>query len=101
MNRYKSSIPAEFRVALNMNGLRGRMLRLPPPAKHPRREILLIYGSRSSLESVYGFAKALNECGGVTVPDLPGIGGMQNFYRLNERPSLDTMADYVASFIKL
>jgi pimeloyl-ACP methyl ester carboxylesterase len=39
--------------------------------------------------------------GTVTMPDLPGFGGMDSFYKIDEMPDLDTMADYLASFIKL
>jgi len=88
---------------LNMNDLNGRMLRLPSNAssKQNRREILLIYGHHSSLERMYGIAEALSEFGSVTMPDLPGCGGMDSFYKLGMKPNLNTMADYLASFVKL
>lgn len=83
-----------------MNGIRGRMLRMsPPPGK--KREILLLYGHHSSLERMFGFAEILNRYGAVTMPDLPGFGGMESFYKINEKPVLDTYADYLAAFIKL
>ncbi len=75
------------------------MMRLPPKAKN--REILLVYGHHASLERVYGFAEYLNRYGAVTVPDLPGFGGMDSFYRIGREPTIDAMADYLASFIKL
>src|SRR5690606_17925654 len=59
------------------------------------------YGRHSSIERVYGLAQALNNYGAVTVPDLPGFGGMDSFYKINEKPDIDTMADYLASVIKL
>lgn len=93
-------IPAEFVIPLNMNGLRGRLLRLPAK-KTGAREILLIYGHHSSLERWYSFAEVLNDYGAVTVPDLPGFGGMDSFYKIGEKPDIDTMADYLASVIKL
>lgn len=100
MNKFMSSVPPEFLATLNMNGLRGRMLRLP--AEGPtRREILFVYGHRSTIESVYGYVQTLRSFGAVTVPDLPGIGGMESFFKLKERPTLDTMAGYLASFVKL
>jgi pimeloyl-ACP methyl ester carboxylesterase len=88
---------------LNMNGLSGRMLKLPASAnsKKQKRDILLIYGHHASLERMYGIAAALSEFGSVTMPDLPGCGGMESFHKLGMKPNLDTMADYVASFIKL
>lgn len=93
-------IPAEYIVPLNMNGLRGRMLRLPPP-KGKSREALVIYGHHSSLERLYSLAQVINEDIGVTMPDMPGFGGMDSFYKIHEKPDLDTMADYLASFVKL
>lgn len=93
-------IPAEYVVPFNINKLRGRMLRMPAP-KNKKREILLIYGHHSSLERMYAFAEVLNDYGSVTMPDLPGFGGMDSFYKIGEKPTLDTMADYLASVVKL
>lgn len=93
-------IPAEFIVPLNMNGLKGRMLRMPPP-KGTTREALVIYGHHSSLERFYSLAQNVNDDVGVTMPDMPGFGGMDSLYTINEKPDLDTMADYLASVIKL
>jgi len=84
-----------------MNGLRGRMLRLPARHQGSTREILLVYGHHSSLERIKGIAELLAQYGNVTVPDLPGFGGMQPMYNIGIKPSLDNLADYLASFIKL
>jgi pimeloyl-ACP methyl ester carboxylesterase len=83
-----------------MNGLRGRMLRLPP-TNGKKREILIVYGHHASLERYAGLAELLNDFGGVTMPDLPGFGGMESFYKLHEKPTLDNYADYLAAFVKL
>jgi pimeloyl-ACP methyl ester carboxylesterase len=91
---------ADYILPLNINGLQGRMLRMPPP-KGKRREIMYIYGHHSSLERNFGVAEFLNKYGGVTVPDLPGFGGMDAFYKIGREPTLDNMADYLAAFIKL
>jgi len=93
-------IPAEYIVPLNMNSLKGRMLRMPPP-KGKKREVLLIYGHHASLERMYSIAEVINDYAGVTMPDLPGFGGMDSFYKIGEKPNIDTMADYLASVIKL
>jgi pimeloyl-ACP methyl ester carboxylesterase len=85
---------------LYMNGLRGRMLCMPAP-KSKKREILLLYGHHASLERMFGFAEILNKYGAVTMPDLPGFGGMDSFYKLHEDANLDAFADYLAAFIKL
>lgn len=83
-----------------MNRLRGRMLHMPA-RKAKQREILLVYGHHASLERLYGLAELLNDFGAVTMADLPGFGGMDSFYKIGEKPTLDNLADYLASFIKL
>ena len=94
--------PTEKHItSLNMNGLRGRMLAMPGKGDKKSREILLLYGHHASLERMFGFAEVLNRYGTVTMPDLPGFGGMQSFYSIGEKPTLDNYADYLASFIKL
>lgn len=96
----KERKPAEFIVPLRMNRLRGRMLYIPP-SKTKKREFLLIYGHHASLERLFGLADTLSDYGSVTMPDLPGFGGMESFYRIGEKPTLDNMADYLAAFVKL
>lgn len=91
---------ADYILPLNINDLQGRMLRMPPP-KGRRREIMYVYGHHASLERNFGVAEYLNKYGGVTVPDLPGFGGMDPFYKIGRQPTLDDMADYLAAFIKL
>lgn len=76
------------------------MLRMPGP-KTRKREILFIYGHHSSLERQFGLIEILSRYGTVTVPDLPGFGGMQSFYKIKEKPTLDNLADYLAAFVKL
>lgn len=85
---------------LLMNGLQGRMLRMPAN-NGKNSEILLVYGHHSTLERWWGVIQDLNQYGSVTVPDLPGFGGMQSFYKIGEKPDIDTLADYLAAFVKL
>jgi pimeloyl-ACP methyl ester carboxylesterase len=92
--------PADFIEPLNINGLDGRMLHMPAPTTR-NREILLIYGHHAMLERWWGLVQNLNEFGAVTMPDLPGFGGMDSFYKINRRPTIDAFADYLAAFIKL
>jgi pimeloyl-ACP methyl ester carboxylesterase len=85
---------------LHINGMDGRVLRLPsPPSK--KREMLVLYGHHASIERLSGLAEAVNEYGSVTMPDLPGFGGMSSFYKIGEKPTIDNYADYLASIIKL
>lgn len=100
VKRAKAKKPADYIVSLYMNGLQGRMLRLPPP-RGKKREILLVYGHHASIERMFGVAEDLNQYGGVTLPDLPGFGGMESFYKIGEKPTLDNLADYLAAFVKL
>ncbi|MCA9328638.1 alpha/beta hydrolase [Candidatus Saccharibacteria bacterium] len=87
--------------SLNINGLRGRMLRMPSSKPNKKREILLLYGHHASIERQYGLAEELTKYGNVTLPDFPGFGGMDSFYKIGMKPTLDNMADYLATFVQL
>ncbi len=86
-------------MPLNINGLQGRMLHIPAP-KNAKRDMLFVYGHHSSLERWWGLVEVFNEYGSVTMPDLPGFGGMDSFYKVGREPSIDALADYLAAFIK-
>jgi pimeloyl-ACP methyl ester carboxylesterase len=92
--------PADYIAPLNINGLEGRMLHLPGP-KPNSKEILLLYGHHSNLERWWGVILTLNHSAAVTMPDLPGFGGMDSFYKIGKKPTLDNMADYLAAFVKM
>jgi pimeloyl-ACP methyl ester carboxylesterase len=100
MAKTSTPLPADFIVPLYINGLQGRMLRMPAP-KGKKREILFVYGHHSSLERWWGLVQDLNQYGAVTMPDLPGFGGMESLYKIGRKPDIDTLADYLAAFIKL
>lgn len=101
--QHKDPDPAQFITPLNMNGLQGRMLRLPAAkgCKTPNREFLVVYGHHAMLERWWGVVQNFGAYGNVTMPDLPGFGGMDSFYKLGQKPTIDSLADYLASFIKL
>lgn len=61
---------------------------------------MLIYGLHSSIERMYTTAAFHNQFGSVTMPDLPGFGGMDSFYRIGRQPELDSYADYLYSFLR-
>jgi len=92
---------SEYIQQLNMNGLRGRMLHAPSTKKTAKREILLLYGHHALLERWAGLVENLQEFGSVTMPDLPGFGGMDSFAKIHTKPSIDNFADYLAAYIKL
>lgn len=76
------------------------MLRLP--ASQPTtRELLVVYGHHAKLERWWGLIQNFALFGNVTMPDLPGFGGMDSFYKIGQKPTIDNLADYLASFIKL
>ncbi len=62
---------------------------------------MFVYGHHANLERYFGVAELLNKYAGVTVPDLPGFGGMDPFYKISEKATLDNFADYLAAFVKL
>lgn len=92
--------PGDYIAPLYMNGLQGRMLHMPAP-KGKSREMLFVYGHHSSLERWWGVVQDLNQYGAVTMPDLPGFGGMESFYKIGEKPTIDNLADYLAAFVKM
>lgn len=92
--------PKDYIVPLLMNGLEGRMLHMPAP-KGKNREILFVYGHHASLERQFGVMQVLNRYGSVTMPDLPGFGGMEPLYKIGLKPSIDNLADYLAAFVKM
>ncbi len=92
--------PSDYIQPLNMNGLSGRMLHMP--ATQPGgREILLVYGHHALLERWWGLVENLHDFGTVTMPDLPGFGGMDGFGKIGVKPTIDKYADYLAAFVRL
>jgi pimeloyl-ACP methyl ester carboxylesterase len=91
---------ADFIEPLHVNGLTGRLLKAPPTTKRTR-EILLIYGHHALLERWWGLVENLQEFGRVTMPDLPGFGGMDSFYTIGHQATIDHYADYLAAFVKM
>lgn len=78
------------------------MLHVPAPTNPKRqRNIMLVYGHHAMLERWWGLVENLNDYGSVTMPDLPGFGGMDSFYKIGRKPTVDQYADYLAAFVKL
>lgn len=92
--------PADFIEPLYINGLNGRMLHIPA-SKGKSREILVLYGHHALLERWWGLIQNFTEFGAVTMPDIPGFGGMDSFYKIGQKATLDNYADYMAAFIKM
>jgi len=85
---------------IDINNLRGRIGRVKSSAK-TSKEILLIYDQDQSIESMEYLADSLSKYASVTIVDLPGLGGMDSFYKSNQRPTLEIMSAYLAALIKL
>lgn len=100
MKSDKTIDASDYIVPLNMNGLQGRML-VAPPAHQKKREILLVYGHHAWLERWWTLVENLRDYGTVTMPDLPGFGGMESFYKIGKQPTIDNFADYLAAFVRL
>lgn len=96
-----SKNPADYIVPLNINRLEGRMLRVPASNKKKQKEILLIYGHHAMLERWWGLVENLEQYGNVTMPDIPGFGGMDSFNKVGVYPNVDAFADYLAAFVKM
>jgi pimeloyl-ACP methyl ester carboxylesterase len=100
MTKKTANEAADFTLPLYMNGLQGRMLRAPS-TNRKRREILLIYGHHALLERWWSLVQNLTPYATVTMPDLPGFGGMESFKKIGVTPDIDAFADYLAAFVKL
>jgi len=96
----KSQNVEDYISPLIVNGMEGRMLHMPAPKRY-NREILVIYGHHAMLERWWGLIQNVNEYGAVTMPDLPGFGGMDSFYKIGQKATIDSYADYMAAFIKM
>ncbi len=92
--------PTNYIIPLYINGLEGRMLYMPSNRRH-KQELLFVYGHHSSLERWWGLMQELHQFGTITMPDLPGFGGMDSFYKIGKQPTIDNLADYLASFVKM
>lgn len=84
---------------IKLGGLEGRVLRIEGP-KGSKSEVLFIYGHHSSLERWQGIAELVAAKASVTMPDLPGFGGMESLYRVGKTASFDNLADWLAEFVR-
>lgn len=84
---------------LSYHTLRGRVLRLPA-TKSTKRQLLFVYGSHASIERMIGVAEIFTQSANVTLPDLPGFGGMDSLYKIHRKASFDELGDYLAWFIR-
>lgn len=91
-------MPTPYISPLVVNGLHGRVLHMPGPSANSP-EVLFVYGHHSSIERWIGIMQLLHQRCSVTMPDLPGFGGMDSLYKIGKPATLDNLADYLADFI--
>lgn len=92
--------PKSYIDPLHINGMSGRVMCVPSQSK-TKRQILVVYGHHSTLERWWGLVQNFADFGEVTMPDLPGFGGMDSFYTIGMKPTLDNYADYMAAYVKM
>lgn len=95
-----SNNPVDYIRPLDINKLEGRMMHIPGP-KGKNKEFLIVYGHHGMLERWWSLAENFADYGSVTMPDMPGFGGMDSFEKIGIKPSIDAYADYLAAFLKL
>jgi pimeloyl-ACP methyl ester carboxylesterase len=100
MHEPSDPVAADFISPLIVNGLHGRVMSQPASDPRQHRQILFVYGQHSSIERWWGMIQYLSNFGTVTVPDLPGFGGMDGLYKIGRQPTFDELADYLADFIR-
>lgn len=89
----------QYLQPLSVGGLKGRKLCMPGP-RDAKGEVLFIYGHHSSLERWWGVMELIAQHSTVTMPDLPGFGGMESLYKLGKSATIDNLADWLAEFVK-
>lgn len=100
MYRKLRGLAAPMISPLTVQGMRGRKMVHPSRKPGAGRTIVFVYGIHGSLERFYGVINFLARFGEVVVPDLPGFGGMETFYKIGKQPTLDNYGDYVAEFLQ-
>lgn len=91
-------IPKENIRDININGLCGRMTHIP--GKENDKTIIYLHGQHSIQERSYSLVEYFADFGEAYAPDLPGFGGMNSFYSIGKKPTLDNYADYIYTLIK-
>lgn len=81
------------------HGLKGRYSHYPGPAAK-KTQFLVVYGQHASLERNAGILEALSSFGDAWSPDMPGFGGMDSFYKIGKKPTVDNYAEYLKDFIE-
>ena len=92
--------PNKYIMPLNVNTLRGNLF-FKKHRSLSNKHILYIPDLQSNINLNYNIIQSLSNYGSVTSVDLPGIGGMESFYKIERKPTIEHYADYLASLIRL
>ena len=91
---------AQYVFDLEIDNLKGRYWQAPALEKKADSHVIVfLYGHHSSLERNLGLVQYLRRFGRVIMPDLPGLGGMDSFYKIGKKPTLDNYAQYLEAFL--
>ena len=90
---------ADYIQPLHINGLEGRSVRHFYQAQ-ATPNLACVWTPRTP-RTLVGFGGEPQEFGHVTMPDLPGFGGMDGFQKIGRQPDIDAYADYLAAFVTL
>lgn len=96
----KDISPINFIQPFFINGLDGRFIYYPSK-QNPKNNILIVYDIDSNIEKWWGLVISLSRFGNVTMMDLPGMGGMDSFYKIKQLPTIENYGNYLAAIIKL
>ena len=100
MKKKYSDSPSDHIEPFFINGLEGRVLKAKSKTKKSA-QILLVGDLLDSIEQNWPLINDLRRYGNVSCYDLPGIGGMTDFGKIDHDISVNSYADYLASLIKL
>lgn len=84
---------------LSQGGMTGRLATYKART-NTKRVIYMISGMHTSHERMSPIAHYFSKYGTVIAPDLPGVGGMDSFFTVNQEFSLNSYADFLYDFFK-
>ena len=92
---------ADFISPMTIQGLKGRKLIMSSSDPQKKdNQILMLYVLHASIERMQCIIENIADEGTVTVPDIPGFGGMQSLYSIGITPTADALAESIYLFIK-
>jgi pimeloyl-ACP methyl ester carboxylesterase len=92
---------SDYIKPMSVQGLQGRVLVMPPnDPKNKNNQIMMLYGLHSSIERMQGIIENIADAGTVTVPDIPGFGGMESLYSKGIKPTSEALAENLYEFVK-